>query len=104
MCTAHLATLALILMVGATSISQIAGMIQTLRDRWGYWAGVIFVVWVDASGKVWFACISQGCNLLSPFQQQQEACMLAGQGPNCGAQRRYGGSTQSPSIPVQITP
>lgn len=93
-------------MVGATSISQISGMIGTLRDAYWFWDGAIFVVWVDASGKVWFVCIGQGCNLLSPSQQQREACMLAGRSPDCGAQHWYGGGTQDPpsSPAVQITP
>ena len=94
-----------VVMVGATSIEQISGMISTLRDAYWYWDGAIFVVWVDANGRVRFVCIGQGCNLLSPFQQQREACMLAGRSPDCGAQQWYGGGTQdSPSTAVHITP
>jgi len=93
-------------MVGQASIGQIGGMIDALRNAYGNRDGAIFVVWVDANGRVWFVCIGQGCNLLSPTQQQREACMLAGQGPDCGAERWTGGSTpgSSSSPGVRITP
>jgi hypothetical protein len=94
-------------MVGQASIGQIGGMIDALRNAYNNWDGAIFVVWVDANGRVWFVCIGRGCDLLSPTQQQQNACMLAGQSPDCGAERYYsGGSTpgSSSSPVVQITP
>jgi hypothetical protein len=94
-------------MVGQASIGQIGGMIDALRNAYNNWDGAIFVVWVDANGRVWFVCIGRGCDLLSPTQQQQNACMLAGQSPDCGAKRYYsGGSTpgSSSSPVVQITP
>jgi hypothetical protein len=94
-------------MVGQASIGQIGGMIDALRNAYNNWDGAIFVVWVDANGRVWFVCIGRGCDLLSPTQQQQNACMLAGQSPDCGAERYYsGGSTPglSSSPVARITP
>jgi hypothetical protein len=93
-------------MVGQASIGQIGGMIDALRNAYNNWDGAIFVVWVDANGRVWFVCIGRGCDLLSPTQQQQNACMLAGRSPDCGAERWTGGSTSgsSSSPVVQITP
>jgi hypothetical protein len=94
-------------MVGQASIGQIGGMIDALRNAYNNWDGAIFVVWVDANGRVWFICIGRGCDLLSPTQQQQNACMLAGRSSDCGAERYYsGGSTPglSSSPVARITP
>ena len=93
-------------LVGATSIGQIGGMIDALRNAYSNWDGAIFVVWVDANGRVWFVCIGRGCDLLSPTQQRQNACMLAGRSSDCGAERWTGGSTpgSSSSPGVRITP
>jgi hypothetical protein len=93
-------------LVGNTSIEQIRGVINALQSSYSNWGGAIFVVWVDGAGRVWFVCIGQGCDLLSPTQQQQNACMLAGRSPDCGAERWTGGSTSgsSSSPVVRITP
>jgi len=74
-------------LVGATSVGQISGMLDALRNAYRNWDGAIFIVWVDSAGRVWFVCIGQGCGLLTSSQQQEVACMLAGRSTDCGATR-----------------
>lgn len=93
-------------LVGATSVGQISGMLDALRNAYRNWDGAIFIVWVDSAGRVWFVCIGQGCGLLTSSQQQEVACMLAGRSTDCGATRWTGGSTSgsSSSCAAQLTP
>lgn len=63
-------------------------LLTNLRGLYGESNAAIFVIWFDTYGRLWFVCIGRGCNDMSSSQRQREACIQAGQDPNCGARER----------------
>lgn len=88
--------------------SQINSIMDTAQQKWGGVNIAIFFVATehDSSGHaiVHFRCIGQMCANLTPEQRREEACLQAGQGPNCDAREEQKFQRTVPLIPESETP
>jgi len=89
-------------------VQGISALIQEAYNRFKDKNVAIFFTWYE-NGQLKFTCIGALCDQMTSQARQNQACMHAGKGPNCGAQEVTlgggGGLVESQQEePVRLTP